>query len=448
MAHKETFTDKSLKALKPAEPGKRYEMWDTVVPNFGVRVTANGTKTFFVLKRTTHVSQLLRHTIGQYPRIKLIDARAEARRVVEGVLSGEIVPKSEVKRRNETKQFDAIATSFIAEHLDRNTRNDEGARIVRKYLIPYFKGTPIDQIKRSHITAMVREIGAGKFTDETGRTVGGPVMADRVLGRLSKLMNWYAVSDDDFVSPITPGMRLTKEKDRKRTRVLTDEELRAFWITAQRKPRWNNGPNVFGGIVRACLLTAQRRDAVAGMKRSEIIDGVWNVPPDRDKGGKPRMIPLSKGVQQIIDDSPQIDECDHVFTTNGKAAFSGFSRSKGYFDKAMIEILIARATKRVDNPAIRNLTEIQSLMVLADKGDQDAKDELNTRWWRLHDLRRTAKTLMVRAGVRPDISERALSHEIAGVEGIYDQWNYLPETRDAFDQLDAIVMQIVGDGAQ
>ncbi|MGB8600587.1 MAG: Arm DNA-binding domain-containing protein, partial [Rhizomicrobium sp.] len=132
MAQKETFTDKSLKAMKPAAAGKRYEVWDTIVPNFGVRVTANGTKTFFVLKRTTQASQLLRHTIGKYPFVKLIDARAEARRIIEGVLNGDIVPKAEVRRRNETKRFDTVAESFIAEYLDKNTRTPEGARIVRR----------------------------------------------------------------------------------------------------------------------------------------------------------------------------------------------------------------------------------------------------------------------------------------------------------------------------
>ena len=51
--------------------------------------------------------------------------------------------------------------------------------------------------------------------------------------------------------------------------------------------------------------------------------------------------------------------------------------------------------------------------------------------WTLHDLRRTAKTLMVRAGVRPDISERVLGHVIAGVEGTYDRHSYADEKRDA-----------------
>jgi hypothetical protein len=63
--------------------------------------------------------------------------------------------------------------------------------------------------------------------------------------------------------------------------------------------------------------------------------------------------------------------------------------------------------------------------------------------WKLHDLRRTAKTLMQRAGVRPDISERVLSHVIAGVEGVYDCYGYLPEKRDALDKLAALVDRIV-----
>ena len=63
--------------------------------------------------------------------------------------------------------------------------------------------------------------------------------------------------------------------------------------------------------------------------------------------------------------------------------------------------------------------------------------------WQLHDLRRTAKTLMARAGVRPDISERVLAHVIAGVEGTYDRYGYLAEKRDALEKLAATIRQIV-----
>ena len=63
--------------------------------------------------------------------------------------------------------------------------------------------------------------------------------------------------------------------------------------------------------------------------------------------------------------------------------------------------------------------------------------------WTLHDLRRTAKTLMVRAGVRPDISERVLGHAIAGVEGTYDRHSSADEKRDALEKLAVMIERIL-----
>ena len=51
--------------------------------------------------------------------------------------------------------------------------------------------------------------------------------------------------------------------------------------------------------------------------------------------------------------------------------------------------------------------------------------------WIIHDLRRTARSLMSRAGVRPDIAERTLGHVIGGVEGVYDRHTYDAERASA-----------------
>ena len=40
--------------------------------------------------------------------------------------------------------------------------------------------------------------------------------------------------------------------------------------------------------------------------------------------------------------------------------------------------------------------------------------------WTLHDLRRTSRKLMTRAGVRPDVAELALGHSIKGIQAVYD----------------------------
>jgi len=62
--------------------------------------------------------------------------------------------------------------------------------------------------------------------------------------------------------------------------------------------------------------------------------------------------------------------------------------------------------------------------------------------WRFHDLRRTARTLLSRAGVNPDHAERCLGHVIGGIRGIYDRFEFHSEKRHAFealaDQIDLI----------
>jgi integrase len=63
--------------------------------------------------------------------------------------------------------------------------------------------------------------------------------------------------------------------------------------------------------------------------------------------------------------------------------------------------------------------------------------------WVLHDLRRTARSLMSRAGVRPDIAERVMGHAIAGVEGVYDRHSYRDEKAIAVKDLTALIDRII-----
>jgi integrase len=63
--------------------------------------------------------------------------------------------------------------------------------------------------------------------------------------------------------------------------------------------------------------------------------------------------------------------------------------------------------------------------------------------WTIHDLRRTARSLMSRAGVRPDIAERVLGHVQAGVEGVYDRHTYHDEKADALARLATLIETIL-----
>jgi hypothetical protein len=63
--------------------------------------------------------------------------------------------------------------------------------------------------------------------------------------------------------------------------------------------------------------------------------------------------------------------------------------------------------------------------------------------WRVHDLRRTARSLMSRAGVASDHAERVLGHAIPGIEGVYDRYAYDDEKARALKQLASLVGQIL-----
>lgn len=51
-----------------------------------------------------------------------------------------------------------------------------------------------------------------------------------------------------------------------------------------------------------------------------------------------------------------------------------------------------------------------------------------------HDLRSTGRSHLRALGIGRDIAEMCLNHKLQGVEGIYDQYNYWPERRDALQR--------------
>src|SRR5262245_13356194 len=96
-AAKRIFTDRSLKALGAAAPGKRLMVWDGLLPGFGMRITSNNVKSFVVLARLAGKRTPVRIVLGRYPALTLADAREKARKVLADMSTG-IDPRLERKR--------------------------------------------------------------------------------------------------------------------------------------------------------------------------------------------------------------------------------------------------------------------------------------------------------------------------------------------------------------
>jgi integrase len=170
------------------------------------------------------------------------------------------------------------------------------------------------------------------------------------------------------------------------------------------------------------LLTGARKGEIAAMRHSQIgVDGIWALPGEYTKNHAPLYLPLPQEALDLIAAQGRVDEQDIVFSIGGKCEFKNWGHSKVDFDKRAHQRLRAQARANGKDP-----------------------DEVNALPnWRLHDLRRTARSIMSRAKVRPDHAERVLNHKIAGIEAVYDQHSYEDEKRDALQRLAWLIRQIL-----
>jgi integrase len=380
------FTDISFKALKPEE--ERYEVRDLHARGLYVIVEPSGFKSFAVRFRFDGKPKKL--SLGN---ISLSAARKAATHAYDEVAQGRDPTAAKKEARAERKTVEANTFAAVAEKyftIECGLRRDGEALTfngklrsaarrltdLQRLVVPTLGRKPVSQIRRSEIVALLDRI----------EIENGPTMADLVLRFLSRIFSWHAARDDDFRSPIVRGMARSKPKERERQRILTDEEIRKIWNATAAGP--------FPAFVKFLLLTGARRNEALGLTWSEVRDGVWELPPSRNKTKQPLARPLSATALALIK-SHWRDGNQRVFATSASA------KQKARFDR-----------------------------------------QTGTSGWTFHDCRRTARSLMSRAGVDSDHAERCLGHVIGGIRGVYDQHKYLPQMKRAYDEMATLLQRI------
>ena len=321
--------------------------------------------------------------------LSLAAARELATRALRQAKSGTdpVAEKARKRQEQEAAEGDTLQ-AVCAEYLRREgpkLRTLDQRRADLELLSPALGRLPVADIKRGQYTRVLDAIADQR----------GPVRADRVLSSAKTVLAWHAARSD-YVSVLGRGGRRTSAKERERSRVLTDAEIKAVVETAERRT-----DDPFAGFVLFALHTATRRGEAAGLRRSsELTGATWVIPAARYKSKRDTLIPLSAAAQRIVAAQPV--RGDFVFTTTGSHSLGGFAERKTAFDEAC-----------------------------------GVKD------WRLHDLRRTARTLLSRAGVSADVAEMCLGHALKGVRSTYDRHEYEDEKRHAFEALASLIGRIV-----
>ena len=344
-----------------------------------VRVRTNGRASYCVVTRDPNGKQVWQ-TTGGTDLYTVDEAREMAREVIKAIKTG--------GNRGGVETFDAVANEWIKRHVEKNglISGDNIKKYLNRILIPAWSGREFASIKRSDVAKLLDDV-----EDKNGVIAG-----DFVLSIIRGVCNWYAMRNDNYSSPVVRGMRRANPKARARSRILDDDELRTLWAAAEA-----NG--AFGAFIRVALLTGQRREKVLGMRWEDIKDREWIIPTDKREKSTAGSLVLPQAALDIIYAQPRFASNPHVFAGQGGGPIGGLGRRKLAFEE------------QAGLPGN----------------------------WTIHDLRRTARSLMARAGVRPDIAERVLGHVIKGVEGIYDRHAYTEEKAHALTALAGLIERIV-----
>jgi integrase len=275
----------------------------------------------------------------------------------------------------------AVCEDWINRHVVKTKlrTEQEVRRIVSRYIAPSRIGG-MDFIK-------LRRSDIVHLIDQI-EDASGPHQADAVLALLRRVANWvqWRSDDDDYQPPFSRNMTRASKQQRIRTRVLSDDELRTVWLAA-------DDAGVLGEVIKLLLLTCQRRQRVYDMRWSDISGDIWTVPFEAGQKGVGGRLKLPAQALSVLNDQPRISDrvFPHLFSMSSKVAFE---KSCGVS-------------------------------------------------FRLHDARRTARTLLSRLGVPFEVSESLLGHKLKGVASVYAQYDHESQKGVALARLASLIEQIV-----
>ena len=387
------FTDRQIKNLKPAD--QRYEVFED--RGFGVRVSPTGRKTFIYLYRMPGEVNKRRLSLGTYPAMSLAEAHhrhAEAREMVAQGVDPGAKAVAEKKEERQAPSVSALAEEYLekwAKPRKRSWKTDK--RILEKDILPEWCQRKARDITRRDVIRLLDNI-----VDR-----GAPIGANRTLAVIRKMFS-FAVGRD--IVPASPCVAIqAPAPERRRDRVLSAEEIRAFWQGLD-KTRITKGIRL---ALKLQLITAQRKGEVISAEWTDfdLEEGWWTIPAEKAKNRMPHRVPLSP---------------------------------------MALDILQAARTLAVDSNWVfpsprgpRNITPaaVDHALRLALRG-------LEIEHFVPHDLRRSAASHMTGGGTSRLVVQKVLNHVENGVTAVYDRHSYDREKRQALEAWGRKLREIIG----
>jgi integrase len=340
--------------------------------------------------------------LGHFPETTLDTARGLARHYRELASQGidprrarprrrepVVAPLSPASGRPDDKHsIEFLVSEFIERYLRPTRKRPEYAEaILAKDVLPKWKGRDARTIDPGEVVELLDGI-----VDR-----GSRVMANRTAALLSQL---FRFGIHRHIVKTTPVQLLFRPggKERARQRTLTDKELGIFLADPQACTRYER----LSRVMVLLLLTGQRRGELALARWSQIdfTAATWEIPDENAKGGRGHIVPLTTwAIEEFQALQREAEGSAWVLPGNDR---------KHHVDPKQLTRSVAKCLKRFKERGIAEFT--------------------------LHDLRRTCRTGLSQLKVEPHIAERVLNHAQDEMEGVYDQWKYMDQKREALDK--------------
>jgi integrase len=406
---KTNLTELVVKQLKPK--AKRYDVLDTQIPHFGIRVNINGSKTWFFRNRERG-----RFSLGEYPATGLAEAREKARAWSNAKEKGIVLADAEreVERKRQAARgelFENVARRYLDEYVSQTRTAQRSRREIESYIVPEFGEMRLNDIVPKDISDFLRRVAAKGIAGVKGNKGKGnpaPYQARTMLTHLKTLYKW-AISNgignakESPARDIEPRHVIGRNVIKPRERTLSNAELVALWAATDKVGY------PWGSLYRLLLLTGARLTDIKDARWEEIDfdTGTLTVPGSRFKTGVEHTIQLSAWAQRIIEALPRVHD-DFLFSSGrGYGLLNSQSAGKKLIDGALQEIT---GTPYVEHK----------------KGSK--------LHWQAHDLRRTLRTKLTELGVSTDVAEMIMGHSKRGLLKTYDHYKYGREVRAALDK--------------
>jgi len=284
----EKLTDSIIRTAKPSLDGF-YDLNDSGNPLF-LRVKKNGEKLFFARLRVA--GKQTKVLIGEYPSIRLDDARFEAQRLKREARTAVEKP---TRIHPHYQPQEKLTVSKALERyqrmkLDDLSSGDQARAMIDRYFIPAFGDRELTSLTKREIIAHFEKLY------ENGFKGAG---LNRVLANVKAFLNWFAKRGEIEVSPAAGIERLVREKPR--DRLLIDWELAAIIHSL------DDLPSDYGRAVGLLLHTSCRKSDIFGLTWGEVTerDGAIELHIKETKAGVEHIAWLAPQARKFLPERPE-----------------------------------------------------------------------------------------------------------------------------------------------